>query len=308
MGRGRRPRGRNLTGILLLDKPLGRSSNAALQEVKRLYDARKAGHTGSLDPLATGLLPICFGQATKLSGYLLDADKAYWVRARLGERTITADAEGEIIEIQPVPRLDEQGVKKVLAGFVGSQEQLPPMYSAIKHQGKRLYELARAGQEVERKLRRITVHELELLAIEGNELIFTLRCSKGTYVRSLVEDMAAALGTVAHVSGLRRTAVGPFKGEEMVDMGQLQALADQGDDAHTALDALLLPLTSALTHWPAVRLDADSSYYLQRGQAVQVPNAPTQGSVRIYDQRDSFLGVGEVTDDGKVAPKRLLKD
>lgn len=308
MGRGRRARGRNLTGILLLDKPIGCSSNAALQTVKRLYDARKAGHTGSLDPLATGLLPICFGHATKLSGYLLDADKSYWVRAKLGERTSTADAEGEIVESKAVPTLDEQGVNTVLAGFLGDQEQLPPMYSAVKHQGKRLYELARAGEEVERKPRSIRVHELELLSIDGDILEMRMRCSKGTYVRTLVEDIATALGTVAHVSALRRTAVGPFSGEDMISMEQLQALAKQEEGAQAALDKLLLPLSSALDHWPAVSLDANSSYYVQRGQAVQVAHAPTEGLVRIHDQDAEFIGVGEILDDGKVAPRRLLRD
>lgn len=308
MGRARRARGRNLTGILLLDKPIGCSSNAALQTVKRLYDARKAGHTGSLDPLATGLLPICFGHATKLSGYLLDADKSYWVRAKMGERTSTADAEGEIVESQAVPALDEQSVNTALADFLGEQEQLPPMYSAVKHQGKRLYELARAGEEVERKPRSIRVHELELLSIDGEILEMRMRCSKGTYVRTLVEDIATALGTVAHVAALRRTAVGPFSGEDMISMEQLQALAELEEGGQPALDRLLLPLSSALGHWPVVSLDADSSYYVKRGQAVQVPNAPTEGMVRIHDQDAEFIGVGEILDDGKVAPRRLLRD
>ncbi|MGB1580547.1 MAG: tRNA pseudouridine(55) synthase TruB, partial [Nevskiales bacterium] len=231
MGRGRRARGRNISGILLLDKPIGRSSNAALQEVKRLFDARKAGHTGSLDPLATGLLPICFGHATKLSGYLLDADKAYWVKARLGERTDTADAEGEVIERLPVPDLSSRSVLDVLGSFLGEQEQLPPMYSALKHEGKRLYELARAGEEVERKKRRINIYDLQLLSAQADELVMSVRCSKGTYIRTLVEDIAQALGTVGHVAALRHTAVGAFTGEQMIDLPNLHALAEAGVDA-----------------------------------------------------------------------------
>lgn len=305
MGRGRRARGRNLTGILLLDKPIGCSSNAALQSVKRLYDARKAGHTGSLDPLASGLLPICFGHATKLSGYLLDADKTYWVRAKLGERTDTADAEGVVTESRPVPELGDPMIEAVLQGFLGEQTQLPPMYSAVKHKGKRLYELARAGEVVERKPRTIIVHELKLCRHEGIELELEMRCSKGTYVRTLVEDIAEKLGTVAHVIALRRTAVGPFKAEAMVDLPRLEALAESAPET---LDDLLLPMSSALGHWAEVQLDPDSSYYLQRGQAVQVSGAPTEGMVRIYDHARQFLGVGEIQDDGLVAPRRLMKD
>ena len=279
MGRGRRSKGRNITGILLLDKPIGRSSNAALQSVKRLYDARKAGHTGSLDPLATGLLPICFGHATKLSGYLLDADKTYWVRAKLGERTETGDAEGEVSETAPVPALDEAIIQKVIDDFIGEQDQLPPMYSALKHKGKRLYELARAGEVVERPTRRITVFEMRFCGLNGD--------------------------TVAHVIALRRTAVGPFKADGMVDMGRLEELAAE---APLDMDELLLPMSSALGHWPEVELDADSSYYLQRGQAVQVSGAPTEGMVCIYDHKRQFVGVGEIQDDGLVAPRRLMKD
>lgn len=305
MGRGRRARGRNISGILLLDKPAGHSSNAALQTVKRLFDARKAGHTGSLDPLATGLLPVCFGQATKLSAYLLDADKAYWVRGRLGERTDTADAEGEVIETCDVPALEAAGIEAVLGALIGEQQQLPPMYSAVKHQGKRLYELARDGQEVERKPRKITLHELKLVSFSDHEIELEIRCSKGTYVRTLIEDIAHKLGTVAHVTALRRTAVGPFSQRYMLDLKQLEALAQQGQEA---LDESLLPLSAALEHWPAVHLDADSSFYIRRGQPVQVSGAPSQGRVRIHEPSGVLIGVGEIEDDGKVALRRLLKD
>ena len=304
MGRGRRARGRDVTGILLLDKPMGRSSNAALQEVKRLFNARKAGHTGSLDPLATGLLPICFGHATKLSGYLLDADKAYQVRARLGERTDTADAEGAVIETAAVPSLNKQDIHTVLSGFMGEQEQLPPMYSALKHQGKRLYEIARAGEEVERKPRRIQIYDLQLVSHSNDELEMTVRCSKGTYIRTLVEDVAQALGTVAHVAELRRTQVGGFHAEHMLDLPSLEQLAGHGE---TALDAKLLPMSEALSHWPAVELDADSSFYFQRGQAVQVANTPSTGLLRAHGQGGELLGIAEIDTHGRVAPKRLLK-
>jgi tRNA pseudouridine55 synthase len=297
-------RGRPVDGILLLDKPVGRSSNAALQAVKRLYQARKAGHTGSLDPLASGLLPICFGEATKVSGFLLDADKDYWVRVRLGVKTATGDAEGEEIARAAVPSLRESEVRSVLDGFLGERQQIPPMHSAVKHQGKRLYELARAGREVERKPRRIRIDEFALEALAADVLDLRVRCSKGTYVRTLAEEIAEQLGTCGHVAALRRLAVGPFACQGMHGMEDLEARAGEGLDA---LDALLLPIGEALADWPAVVLDADSAFYLGRGQPVQVPQAPTSGRVRVYDQRERLLGVGEVLDDGRIAPKRLLQ-
>lgn len=299
-----RRRGRPVDGILLLDKPVGVSSNAALQAVKRLYGARKAGHTGSLDPLASGLLPICFGEATKVSGFLLDADKYYWVRARLGVKTATGDAEGEEIERREVPPLTESGVRAALDGFLGEQEQIPPMHSAIKHHGKRLYELARAGREVERAPRRIRIDEFALESLGEDVMELRVRCSKGTYVRTLVEDVAERLGTRGHVIALRRLALGPFAAQGMHTMEDLEARAAEGREA---LDALLLPIDEALAERPAVVLDADSAFYLGRGQPVQVPNAPTAGWVRVYDERDALLGVGEVLEDGRIAPKRLLR-
>jgi tRNA pseudouridine55 synthase len=302
MGR-RRSKGRNVEGILLLDKPVGLTSNDALQKVKRLFTARKAGHTGSLDPLADGLLPVCFGAATKLSAFLLDADKRYRVRVRLGETTATGDAEGEVLERRPVPELDEAAMDRVLEGFKGEIEQLPPMYSALKHKGERLYNLARQGIEVERTPRRVVIHELRMLGLALPELELEVRCSKGTYVRTLAEDIGEALGCGGHVSALRRTGVGPYGDEDAVPMETVEARAEEGNDA---LDALLLPVESALQDWPAIRLTADSAYYLRKGQPVLVPKAPTQGRVRLYDERDRFLGVGEILDDGRVAPRRLL--
>ncbi|WP_456407229.1 tRNA pseudouridine(55) synthase TruB [Thiolapillus sp.] len=304
MGRRRRPRGRNVTGILLLDKPLGITSNAALQEVKHLFKAQKAGHTGSLDPLATGLLPICFGNATKISAFLLDADKRYEVRVRLGETTSTADAEGEVIETCPAEHITREDVQAVLADFTGEISQLPPMYSAVKHKGQRLYKLARQGIEVEREARTITIYDLQLLNFEAPEFDLLVHCSKGTYVRTLAEDIGKALGVGAHVVALHRTLVGPFETEGMVSMETLQQTAQEGG-AHE-LDKYLLPMDAGLDHWPAVHLGADTSFYVKQGQPVQVPKAPTEGYVRIYDADEKFIGVGEIDDDGRVAPRRLL--
>ncbi|MEW8043197.1 MAG: tRNA pseudouridine(55) synthase TruB [gamma proteobacterium symbiont of Phacoides pectinatus] len=300
---GRRPRGRDVQGILLLDKPLGVTSNKALQWVKQIFFARKAGHTGSLDPEAGGLLPICFGGATKVSAYLLDADKRYWVRVRLGETTTTADAEGEVLRTRPVEGVTEALLGDALARFRGEIQQIPPMYSALKHQGERLYKLAREGVEVERKPRTITIYELKLLAWESPHLELEVRCSKGTYIRTLAEDIGEVLGCGAHVAALRRTGLGPYREDDMVTMERIEAAAREGNEA---LDALLLGVDSALGHWPQVRLTADSAFYLGQGQAVLVPNAPTGGPVRIYDPNGRFLGIGEILDDGRVAPRRMI--
>ncbi|MCB1849942.1 MAG: tRNA pseudouridine(55) synthase TruB [Gammaproteobacteria bacterium] len=302
MGRRSNP-GRNVEGILLLDKPLGETSNAALQRVKRLFFARKAGHTGSLDPLAEGLLPICFGSATKISAFLLDADKHYWVRVKLGEITSTGDAEGTLLEARSTEGVGEKDVRRVLNNFRGDIQQIPPMYSALKHKGERLYKLARDGVEVEREPRRIQIYRLELVAFDPPEFELEVHCSKGTYVRTLAEDIGLQLGCGAHVTALRRTGVGPFSGENMVNMEALNSAFEQGRDA---LQALLLPIERALDNWPAVRLNPDSTFYMRQGQPVQVPNAPTEGKVRLHDHNGNFFGVGEILDDGRVAPKRLI--
>jgi len=304
MGR-RRKQGRDVNGILLLDKPIGISSNHALQRVKRLYNAAKAGHTGSLDPLATGLLPLCLGYTTKFSAFLLDADKRYKVTVTLGVRTSTADAEGEVIATAATDGVTEAALRDALAGFVGSIEQLPPMYSAVKHQGERLYKLAREGKEVERTPRTINIHSLELLRFELPEVELAVHCSKGTYVRTLAEDIGAMLGCGGHVSALRRSGVGPYveSSTRFVTMEAVEAAAEQGFDA---MDAMLLPLDTALDHCPALRLSADAAFYLGQGQPVLVPQAPTEGMVRLYDQSERFVGVGTILDDGRVQPKRLL--
>lgn len=302
MGRRGRVKGRPVSGILLLDKPLGLSSNHALQRVKRLFDARKAGHTGSLDPLADGMLPICLGDATKLSAFLLDADKYYRFRVRLGQTTATGDTKGEILQTRPTDGIDVQQIELVLTRFRGEIEQMPPMYSALKHQGKRLYELAREGVEVAREPRTVQIRELTLLAVDLPEFDLQVHCSKGTYVRALATDIGEALGCGAHVTALRRTGVGPYTGYPMYTMDALEAEAQQG---MAALDALLLPIDTALAGWPEVRVSADTAFYLKQGQAVLVPKAPTEGLVRIY-QGDDFLAVGQIQDDGRVAPKRLM--
>ena len=295
-----------MDGILLLDKPGGVSSNHALQQVKRLFQAAKAGHTGSLDPLATGLLPLCLGHTTKFSGFLLDADKRYRVTVTLGVTTDSADADGNVLATRPIDGVDAAAVQAVLPRFTGSIEQLPPMYSAVKHQGQRLYKLAREGKEVERTPRTVQIFALELRRFTPPTLELDVHCSKGTYVRTLAEEIGAALGCGAHVSALRRTGVGPYvEGETgFVTMAEVEAAAEQ--EGFAALDALLLPLDSVLGHCPALRLSADAAFYLRQGQPVLVPQAPTEGMVRLYAAGDEFLGIGVILDDGRVQPKRLI--
>ncbi len=304
MTRRQRQRGREVNGILLLDKPIGITSNDALQQVKRLYDARKAGHTGNLDPMASGLLPLCLGEATKVSAFLLDADKRYRGTCKLGVRTNTGDADGEAIETRPVIDVTEARVREVLESFRGEIEQIPPMHSAIKHQGQPLYKLAHQGLEVERKPRRVTIYELNLLRFSADELELDVHCSKGTYIRTLAEDIGEALGCGAHLNQLRRTAAGPFVEVGAVTLEQLkQLLLDGGQEA---LDALLLPIEDALAGWPAINLSANLTYYVRQGQAVQVSQAPTRGWVRLFGPEGDFIGVGHILDDGRVAPKRLF--
>lgn len=295
---------RDVHGLILLDKPRGLSSNQALQRVKYLLRARKAGHTGSLDPLATGLLPLCFGEATKVSGLLLEADKYYQTTCRLGEITRTADAEGEVIERHPIPTLDEALIEGVLAQFRGPITQVPPMYSALKHEGQRLYQLARQGTEVERQPRPVSIHELTLKSFDARSLNLEVRCSKGTYIRTLVEDIGKALGCGAHVSALRRLGLGPFEQPSMCTMTELEQRAESGE---AALDACLQPMDLALQDLPQVHLDADSTHYLTQGQAVFVPGLLQSGLIRLYGPKEEFLGVGHQLDDGRLAPKRLMR-
>lgn len=296
---------RDVTGILLLDKPINISSNAALQQVKRLFCARKAGHTGSLDPLATGMLPICYGEATKFSQYLLHADKIYHVTARLGIKTTTGDAEGAIIQTRPVPQLTQHQLEQILLKFTGDISQVPSMFSALKHKGQPLYKLARLGIEVPRAPRQITIHQLNLCEFSQDNIELQLRCSSGTYVRTLIEDIGEEIGCGGYVTSLRRLLVAPYHHEHTVGMDTIKQYADLGD--WSSLERLLLPIDSALMEWPSLYLEANTVYYLRQGNAVVVPHAPTSGMMKLYTKDAQFLGVGEVDADGKVAPRRLIQ-
>jgi tRNA pseudouridine55 synthase len=289
-------------GLLLLNKPAGLTSNQALQKVKRLLKAKKAGHTGSLDPAATGMLALCFGEATKVCAYLLEADKSYRVTARLGEATDTGDADGTVIATAAVPQLDGAAWESILAAFIGDSEQVPPMYSALKKDGQRLYELARRGETVEREARPIRINSLQLLESHGNRLVFRVRCSKGTYVRTLVEDIAAAAGTVAYTANLHRESVGDFRADDMLDLAQAEQVAAAGP---AALRERLLPADRALAGWPARHLGSAAAACFLEGQAVPMPQAEA-GFVRVYAEGKGFLGVGEVTSAGKLAPRRIF--
>jgi tRNA pseudouridine55 synthase len=304
VGRQRKARGRQVDGILLLDKPAGITSNQALQRAKAICGVAKAGHTGSLDPLATGVLPLCFGEATKFSHYLLNADKRYQVTLKLGARTTTGDVDGEVIETFAPLQLTQERVLSALSHFRGEIEQIPSMYSALKHQGKPLYELARAGIEVERPPRRVTIHALELLRLGEDEIELDVRCSKGTYIRTLAEDLGKALGSGAHVVQLRRIEAGPYEISQTVTLDALAELREQG--GYPALDALLLPASSSVSDFPQVKLNETTLYYFRQGQPIMAPQLPSSGWVRIVDGAGSFIGVGEILDDGRLAPRRLV--
>lgn len=295
---------RDVDGILLLDKPLGLSSNAALQQARVLFGARKAGHAGSLDPLASGLLPICFGHATKVCGRLLDASKTYLVDVQLGARTESLDCETEVVERAPVPALDDATVDAVLNSFLGEQEQVPPMHSALKFQGQRLYELARRGESIERTPRRITIHSIERRRLQGDRLEFEVSCSKGTYIRSLAADIARKLGTLGYLAGLRRSAVEPFAGSAMYTLEQLEASRSCGGPAD--LDQLLLGADFAFGELGSVRLDPEATRILLLGQAVQAIGPAGPGTARAYDPQGRFLGLVEGQPDGRVRPVRLF--
>ena len=304
MARRSRSKGRSVNGILLLDKPQGLTSNQALQKVKYLFDAKKAGHTGSLDPLATGMLPICLGEATKVSGFLLEADKRYITRCRLGIRTDSADADGKVIETRDCAAVTQAQIEALLPAFRGDIEQMPPMHSALKVNGVPLYKLAHQGQEIERKSRQVHIYDLQLLGFEPPFVQFSVHCSKGTYVRTLIDDIGERLGCGAHVTELKRWQVGPFQASSpMYTLEQLEDLKEQG---LARLDACLLALDTALTQFPAVNLTPDAAFYLQQGQAVFVPKTRDLGEVRLYTQDNRFFGVGEVQGDGKIAPRRLM--
>jgi tRNA pseudouridine55 synthase len=284
----------------LLDKPVGLTSNQALQTVKHLLNACKGGHSGSLDPIATGLLPLFFGEATKLTQFLLNADKRYWTVFRLGQSTTTYDSEGEVTATRPV-NAGRRDIERALERFRGEIEQVPPMYSAIKHQGEALYKLARAGVEIEREPRRVTIYEIKLIGLENDLLTLEIACSKGTYVRSLAHDLGEFLGCGAHVAQLRRVGIGRVGIENAVPLERLQALPTPAERVR-----LLQPVDSVLHELPDVHLTPLAAHYLKQGQTVSTQHGFKPGWVRLYEGDTRFLGMGEVQDDGRVAPRRLL--
>ncbi|BDM63398.1 tRNA pseudouridine synthase B [Shewanella sp. NFH-SH190041] len=306
----RRPRGRLVDGIVLLDKPTGESSNHVLQRVKRIYNAAKAGHTGALDPLATGMLPICLGEATKFSSHLLDADKRYLVTAKLGQRTDTSDSDGEVVQTRPLT-FTEQQLMDALDHFRGDTMQVPSMYSALKYQGQPLYKYAREGKEVPREARPITVFELNFIKLENDELTLDIHCSKGTYIRTIIDDLGEMLGCGAHVIMLRRTAVAGYPYDKMVTLAQLEALLAQAQEQEIAprelLDPLLLPMDTAVSDLPEINVPDVSAPYLMHGNPVQVSGLKPDTLVRItLGEARRFVGVGQMNDDGLLAPKRLI--
>ncbi|WP_371378606.1 tRNA pseudouridine(55) synthase TruB [Thalassotalea aquiviva] len=307
----RRRKGRQVDGIVLLDKPYDMSSNHALQAVKRIYFANKAGHTGALDPLATGMLPICLGEATKFSQFLLDTDKTYIVTAKLGIRTTTSDADGEVVA-QKAVNVSEQELMQALDSFRGHSKQVPSMYSALKHKGQPLYKYAREGITVEREARDITVFQLDLLRFEGDEVDMQIHVSKGTYIRTIVDDLGELLGCGAHVSMLRRTKVGPYPIEKMVTLEQLEALLEQAKAQDKSpselLDPLLLNMDTALFELQEVNVDEESARYLQHGNPVMVGNLQAHDKMLklTVGEQKRFIGVGEINQDGMLAPKRLV--
>ncbi len=294
-----RRKGNDVHGILLLNKPRGLSSNQALQKARRLFNAKKAGHTGSLDPIATGLLPLCFGEATKVSQYLLESPKRYVAGVRFGVSTTTCDTEGEVVK-QTECSVSQEQVQKLLKRFQGEIQQVPPMYSALKHNGQPLYKLARQGIEVERPARSVCVYEVNILSMDNNLLMLDLTVSSGFYVRSLAYDLGEILGCGGHIESLQRTSVGGFDLNQAVSLEALESLSD---DERTAQ---LISADKGITFLPPVELSIDAAYYLVQGQPVKVANAPDSGLVRLYDKNKHFIGIGKVLDDGRVAPKRLL--
>ncbi len=296
----RRTSGLNIHGVVLLDKPVGISSNRALQKVRGIFQARKAGHTGSLDPFATGMLPVCLGEASKTAAFMLEAGKQYRATARLGEATTTGDIEGEVIQTCPLPETD--CFDRLFKQFTGKIEQVPPMYSALKHQGKPLYEWARAGIEIERPARTITIHQLDLVSWEAPLLTFDVQCSKGTYIRTLAEDIALAAGSCAHLVALRRDYVSPFETHNMVTLEQLQLAKDHGD-----VSEYLLPVDAALSGWPRVTVDAGQQDKFKHGNRFEFRSDDVlPGRLRVYGPDEVLLGLGELSDNGVLQPFRVF--
>lgn len=307
----RRRKGRPINGVILVDKPTGISSNDTLQKVKRIFFAQKAGHTGALDPLATGMLPLCFGEATKFSQFLLDSDKRYRVVAKLGERTDTSDSDGEVVETRTV-NVERDQLKACIDSFRGTTDQIPSMYSALKYQGRKLYEYAREGISIPRESRKITVYSVELLRFDNNEVEMELHVSKGTYIRTIVDDLGEMLGCGAHVTYLRRTGVSNFPYERMVTIEQLQAMLDQAKadeiEPGIVLDALLLPTDTAVQDLPEVNITAAAAVHVLHGNPVSAEVVPAEGTlVRItVGDAAEFIGVGTIDAKGMLAPKRVM--
>ena len=298
----RRRKGNDVDGILLLDKPLGISSNAALQKVRYLFKAKKAGHTGSLDPLATGVLPICFGEASKVTSFLLDSNKRYTCTLQLGQTTTTGDKEGDILQERNIPDITAEDVEKILTQFCGKIQQIPPMYSALKHNGQPLYKLARQGIEIKRKSRHIHIFELRLIDTTENSLTLDVHCSKGTYIRTLAQDIGEALGCGAHLSLLRRTEVEPFDCQKLYRMDDIEHLAKDG-----ALTPLLLPIESALIKHPSLVLTADEVKKIQNGLKVSRADIPQANIIKLYGEDQHFIGIGRYSSKNLLAAKRLMK-
>lgn len=295
---------KKIDGIFLLNKPLNMTSNQALQYVKRLFRAKKAGHTGSLDPLATGMLPICFGEATKFSQFLLESDKHYEVSVQLGIKTSTGDAEGKIISTKPVKAFDIIEIEQVLKQFVGKIQQIPPMFSAIKYQGKPLYELARKGIEIERKPRPVTIFHLHLKNFHLDQLQLDVHCSKGTYVRTLVEDIGEQLGCGASIRALHRSIVSPYHHSSMHTLAELEASLRDGIDAESAY---LLPVETSVQSFPGIQLSSAAIFYLRTGQSVNVSHSLDTGWISLFSEQSQFLGVGEIVEKGRIIPRRLIQ-
>jgi len=303
LSRQRRRRVRNISGIVVLDKANGLSSNAALQEVKRLYEANKAGHAGSLDPLATGVLPVCLGEATKVSQFLLDSDKRYRARIKLGIRTDTGDSEGSIIERNEGIRVSREAIERALTKFKGEVEQVPPMHSAIKMNGVPLYKLARKGIAVEREPRLVTLYQICIVEFVNSELELEISCSKGTYIRTIADDLGQELGCGAHVIELRRTQAGVFTEKDSISSEELAL--EKENRGLDKIDQFLIPMDRAIQDLPEVNLPSITASHVKNGQAVLVRHLPKNGLVRMYED-EQFIGIGSIDDDGKVAPKRLI--
>ena len=294
---------RNVNGIILLDKAKGESSNYALQRIKRLFHAKKAGHTGSLDPLATGVLPLCLGEATKISQFLLDSDKRYMAKVKLGERTDSGDSEGVVIDVQRRIDVDYDALVQTLTKFKGEIKQLPPMYSALKHHGVPLYKLARKGISIKRKVRAVTIHNISLMNFDNNIAEIDVTCSKGTYIRTLADDLGQELGCGAHVIELRRLQAGVFSIDQCRGSNELEKIKESF--GLSGLDKVIVPMERAVEKLPEVVLASETARDIRNGQAVSFHELPKSGLVRLYE-KENFIGIGIVNADGEVAPKRLV--